>query len=397
MDVLSLSGVDFAYDAEPVLTDVSFGIDQGEFVGVVGPNGSGKSTLLKLADRILKPSGGEVSLMGRPVAEYSRKHLARTVAMVPQEFELDFDFSVREVIEMGRYARRGESRSRFDVDALLERLEISALADRRFPQLSGGEKQMVVLAQSLAQEPDLLLLDEPASHLDVSFQLHIFDTLKRLNTEGMTLLCVLHDLNLALIYCRRSLMLSRGALVADGDTEEVLDPARLESVYGVKAYMHKHAGRTFLTFSPSAVGRLDRRIHLVCGGGTGAFLMRALTDLGFTVTAGVVNAMDTDEVTGRELGLALAAEAAFSEISDRSYRENMDLIEAADLVVMTDVPIGPGNRRNVEAVREALGSGKDVLLIGDSAGKDPEGGLSGIRALPGDDAVVEEVKKRWVG
>jgi iron complex transport system ATP-binding protein len=376
--VIEVRNGSFSYGETPALRNVSFQVARGDFVGIVGPNGSGKSTLLKIVDGILTPQKGESLLLGKPVRSYGRKYLAREVALVPQSFTLDFDFAVHEVVDMGRYARKGLETHGLSTDELLEKLEIDALKDRRFPELSGGEKQMVVLAQALAQEPSLLLLDEPAAHLDVSYQLRLFDWLKKLNNEGLTIVCVLHDLNLALLYFESMLVFSEGKLFASGPTEEVLTPETIEAVYGVHAYLHRHAGRTFLTFSPRSRPTRKEKVHLLCGGGTGAHLMRELVDLGYSVSVGVVNAMDTDEVTARELGLPIAAEAPFTPITDEAYRENMSLVEKADLVLLTDVPLGAGNIRNLDSLREAAVMGKDVWVLDGVAERDFTGLATGI-------------------
>ena len=251
--------------------------------------------------------------------------MAREVALVPQHFDLDFDLAVREVVEMGGYCRGKDAAACGDPEQTLARLGVADLASRRFSELSGGEKQLVVLAQALMQQAPLLLLDEPASALDVSHQLRLFDLLKELNADGLTVLCILHDLNLALHYFDKLLVLSDGEVAAFGPPDEVLRPEVVEAVYGVRAYLHRHAGRTYLTFSPRLRGERRGRVHLVCGGGTGAGMMRELVDAGYEVTAGVLNALDTDEETGRELGLHMAVEAPFSPVGDEAHAENLEL------------------------------------------------------------------------
>jgi iron complex transport system ATP-binding protein len=230
--------------------------------------------------------------------------------------------------------------------------------------------------------------------------LRLFDWLRKLNEEGLTVVCVLHDLNLALLYFESMLMLWEGKLFASGDTETVLSPESIESVYGVRAYVHRHAGRTFLTFSPRARARRRERIHLVCGGGSGAALMRELTDMGFLVSAGVVNAMDTDEVTGRELGLPIAAEAPFTPITDEAFEENMELIAKADVVILTEVPIGTGNFRNIDALAQAWAMGKNVWAVVGVAGRDLTrdavralDAIDGIRYFSGTREIIKELSE----
>ena len=394
-----LRNVDFAYDERPVLRRIDFALEAGDFVGIVGPNGSGKSTLVDLIDGLHQPAAGEVLVRGTPTRAYKRKDMAREVALVPQHFDLDFDLAVREVVEMGAYCRGKDPDVHGDPELTLARLGVAELASRRFSELSGGEKQLVVLAQALMQQAPLLLLDEPASALDVSHQLRLFDLLKELNADGLTVLCILHDLNLALHYFDKLLVLSDGEVAAFGPPDDVLRPEVVEAVYGVRAYLHRHAGRTYLTFSPRLRGERRGRVHLICGGGTGAGMMRELADAGYEVTAGVLNALDTDEETGSELGLHMAVEAPFSPVGEEAHAQNLELIRAADLVVVSAVPVSHGNARNIEAAREALAAGipvwaDDGLRASDFAGA--VGGLSeaGAQFFAGEEALLAAVRER---
>jgi len=363
MALVTLRDVDFAYDERPVLRRISFDLEAGDFVGIVGPNGSGKSTLIDLIDGLQHPGAGEVLINGVPTNRFRRRQMACEVALVPQHFALDFDLSVREVVEMGSYCRGKGAESCGDAELTLARLGIPELAGRRFTELSGGEKQLVVLAQALMQHAKLLLLDEPASALDVSHQLRLFDLLKELNGEGLSVLCILHDLNLAIHYFDKLLVLSDGEVAAYGPPDEVLRPEIVEAVYGVRAYLHRHAGRTYLTFSPRLRPERRGRVHLVCGGGTGAGLMRELVDAGYDVSAGVLNALDTDEETGSELGLSMAVEAPFSPVGDEAHAQNLELMRSADLVMLAAVPVSHGNARNIKAVLEVAAAGTPVWAV----------------------------------
>ena len=397
MALVELNEVGFAYDERPVLRRISFGVEPGDFVGIVGPNGSGKSTLIDLIDGILHPGSGEVLVKGTPTSRYRRRDMAREVALVPQHFDLDFDLSVREVVEMGSYCRAKAGDACTDAGLMLARLEVPDLIDRRFTELSGGEKQLVVLAQALMQQAELLLLDEPASALDVSHQLRLFDLLRSLNADGLTVLCILHDLNLALHYFDKLLVLSEGEVAAFGPPEEVLEPGLLEAVYGVRAYLHHHAGRTYLTFSPRLRGERRGRVHLICGGGTGAGLMRELVDAGYEVSAGVLNALDTDEETGRDLGLQMAVEAPFSPVGDEAHAENLRLAAEADLVILAAVPISHGNVRNLEAARAALAAGTPLWAAEGVRAADLTGAtaqLSGAEFYPDDAAMLAALSAR---
>jgi iron complex transport system ATP-binding protein len=240
----ALRAVSFAYP-EPdggrreVLRGVDLALRPGELVALIGPNGSGKTTLLRLLTGQLRPDAGVAQFEGRSLMEWSRDALARRVAVLPQHLELPAGFRVTELVEMGRapHARslfgstaddeRAVRRALVDADAL-------ELADRHADQLSGGERQRVLVAMALAQEPELLLLDEPTLHLDLAHQVALLSAIRRLRAQrGLTVLAVLHDLNLAAAFAPRVVVLAEGRVAADGPPAEVLSPALVERVFGV--------------------------------------------------------------------------------------------------------------------------------------------------------------------
>ena len=222
----------------------SFHLHVGEFLGVIGPNGSGKSTLIRALTGILSPESGTVELNGQNIAHLSTKEIARTLAVIPQDTTVHFNFTVLEMALMGRtpHLSRLQRASQSDYECALKalrRTDLLPLKDRPVTELSGGERQRAVIARALAQEPEILLLDEPDSHLDIGHQIEIFDLLCELNqTQNLTLLCVSHDLNLAATYCRRLLLMQEGRIVADGSPEAVLTADRIQSLYRVDAAVH---------------------------------------------------------------------------------------------------------------------------------------------------------------
>jgi iron complex transport system ATP-binding protein len=232
----------FAYGRAPVVDEVGLEVAVGEAVGIIGPNGSGKSTLLRLLSGALRPHAGDVRILGRPLSDYSRVELARLVAVVPQETSIEFPFSVTEVVLMGRaphlpgFAFEGDR----DMDvarAAMERTGVLDLADRCIHELSGGERQRVVLARALAQEAQLLLLDEPAAFLDLRHEVEIYDLLRDVQQEGRTIVTVLHDLNLAAMYCDRLALMKHGRIVRLGSPAEVITYAALVDVYETEVYV----------------------------------------------------------------------------------------------------------------------------------------------------------------
>lgn len=239
-------------DAIPplVLERVSLDIPAGSLVGVLGPNGSGKTTLLRLLAGMLRPTSGVVRLEGRDLATVPRAAVARAVAVVPQETHPAFEYSVLEMVLMGRYPHLGPLEIEGPEDLRIARDAMAktgtaALESRRYDTLSGGEKQRVVIASALAQSARVLLLDEPTSSLDLSYQLEVAAVVARLNQEhGTTIVLSTHDLNFAASVCRTMVLLRAGRIVAAGPTAEVLTPAHIRAVYGVDAdvAMHERAG-----------------------------------------------------------------------------------------------------------------------------------------------------------
>ena len=222
-----------------VLRRVELQLRAGELVTLVGTNGSGKTTLLRLLAGVLKPDEGEVRFGGRLLGEWHRAELARRVTVLPQQLELPVGFRVSELVEMGRapHARRLFGATEEDERAVARALadaDALELADRFADELSGGERQRVLVAMALAQEPELLLMDEPTLHLDLAHQVAVLSTIRRLQAQrGMTVLAVLHDLNLAAAFAPRVVVLDGGAVAADGPPDAVLTPALVERTFGV--------------------------------------------------------------------------------------------------------------------------------------------------------------------
>jgi iron complex transport system ATP-binding protein len=241
---LSLESVGYRVEARAILTGVSAAITTGELVAVVGPNGAGKSTLLHLMAGLLHPTEGAVTLDGQDLAQMPRKAVARQVAMLPQQVRADFGFIARDVVRMGRYPYLGRWRPPSPVDEAVVQHAVDAtatapLVERLVTELSGGERQLIFLAQALAQEPRFLLLDEPTANLDVAHQCHILRLLHGLAGQGVGVVAVIHDLGLALRGFQRLLLVHEGRLVADGAPLEVLSVETIQRVFRVQARIHQ--------------------------------------------------------------------------------------------------------------------------------------------------------------
>ncbi|GAB4424044.1 MAG: ABC transporter ATP-binding protein [Chloroflexi bacterium OHK40] len=237
-----------------IVDDVSLKIAPGEVVGLIGPNGSGKSTLLRAVYRMLRPSAGVIRLNDDDVWQLSARESARRTGVVVQETPGDFEFTVAEVVQMGRTPHKGVLASDTQEDArivagALRRVQMAHFADRQFSTLSGGEKQRVLVARALAQQPRFLVLDEPTNHLDIHYQLELLELVRNL---GITTLITLHDLNLAAAYCQRLYLLRAGRIVASGLPAQVLTPERLREVFMVEVIVGQHpaTGALQLAFVP---------------------------------------------------------------------------------------------------------------------------------------------------
>ncbi len=275
--MLRAEQVSFSYDTRPVLDGVDVSVQTGGLVGVLGPNGSGKTTFLKLLAGLLTPASGHITLDDVDITTMDRRTLARRVAVVPQETELAFDYSVLEIVLMGRYPHLQTFELEGPADLAIARRTLAAtgtahLEQRTFRTLSGGEKQRIVMASALAQfegapsTPDrgdpphedtnttrVLLLDEPTSSLDLSFQLATATLIAELNrTYRTTAVVCTHDLNFAAGLCRSLVLLRDGRVVASGPTDEVLTPATIGAVYDVEADVHRHEVTRHLTVVPLA-------------------------------------------------------------------------------------------------------------------------------------------------
>ncbi len=239
-DGFVLENVSFSYGDKPAVSDVSLCLPFGKLYGLVGPNGCGKSTLLDLLIANQKPQTGEVKFQGRPLQEYSRRELACEVALVPQDFGISFAFTVLEVVLMGRhpYIPRFGTPAAADyrsVNEAMDELGINDFKNRYVPELSGGEKQRVVVARALAQDTSVLLLDEATSNLDIQHTLEIFRVCRKRVAEGRTVIAVVHNLNLAAAYCDELVFMKEGAVHSFGPKEEVLTAENIMAVFGVEA------------------------------------------------------------------------------------------------------------------------------------------------------------------
>lgn len=388
MTSLEARDISAGYGGSPVLESVSVTVIAGEFVGLIGPNGCGKSTLLRVLSNVLKPEAGSVRLDGQAISGLTPLERAKRLAFVPQQEPTAFDYTVRDVVLMGRHPYRkrfrGESAEDYEiVYRALADADILHIADRPVTRLSGGEHRRTLLARALAQQTPLLLLDEPTAHLDVTHQVELLSLALRLTRlRGVGVLAALHDLNQAAEFCDRLVLMRGGRVIAEGHPEDVLTAANLRRAYDAETQVGRNAvtGKPMLlTVHPirEAVEQEEApRVHVVCGGGSGAGVMGVLIRRGFRVTAGVLNELDSDQEAARALGIETALESPFSDIGPVARQACADLMARADTILVLPVPIGRGNLANLELAVEAGRAGKKIVLFGDVrfAARDYTGG-----------------------
>lgn len=233
----------FAYNSHEVLSDIELEVSVGEIVGILGPNGSGKTTLLKCINRVLDPQRGSVLIEGKDHKRMTRKQIALEIGVVPQNGGITFPFTVLDIVMMGRSPAlsRFERESEEDmeiVERAMRMTNVTHLAEREIDEVSGGEKQRVIIARALAQRPRILLLDEPTLHLDVNHQLELLDLIAELaRSENLSVIMVSHDLDLAARYCDKLILMKEGRIMAAGTVEKVLTPDNLDRVFGIKGHV----------------------------------------------------------------------------------------------------------------------------------------------------------------
>lgn len=370
---LAIEGVNCFYDSTQILENVCFSVKTGTFLGILGPNGSGKTTLLKSISRVLKPRKGAILLDDTNIYQMKPADVAKNMAVVPQDSAITFSFTALDIVLMGRtpHLTRLQTESAEDLAIAKQAMEYTGtwhLAKRLVTELSGGERQRVIIARALTQQPNILLLDEPTSHLDISNQLEIMDLLKQLCVDKKLLIVgVFHDFNLAARYCDSVILLKNGKIVAAGKSAETLTSANIKDVFGIDVIVNRHPVTDLPYVIPISKPKDQQpktlSVHLVCGAGTGSMLMKILTDSRYNVTAGVLNVLDTDFATAEFLKIPVAAEPPFSSVTEKDQKANLAMIRKASIVVVTSVPFGFGNLQNLEAAVEALKRGTPTYII----------------------------------
>lgn len=365
--IYDIRGLGVTLGGQRILGPLDLQVQRGSFLGILGPNGSGKTTLLRALTGGVGLSAGDILLEGRPLGQYRAGELARLVGVVPQQFSLDFSFTVEEMVAMGRYAQGAPAADREAVAAALEATGMTALAGRLITALSGGERQRALIAQTLAQRTPVLLLDEPLNNLDLNHQLEIMQLLSRLHGEGRTIIVVLHDLNMAAQYCGELVLLDRGRSAARGKPSDILDPKTILEVFKVRVAVHSHGPRPYITpvwsRSPEALQTEERKVHVLAGGGAASELLEELVVRGFAPTVGIVSVFDTDYAIAQRYELNVVSAPPFEAFPPEAVEEFEALADEADVIIVTPVFFGRGNLAPLRTAVRAARAGKRVIVI----------------------------------
>lgn len=367
-----VEGLDFSYENNYILKNINLSIKEGSFVSIVGPNGSGKSTFLKNLSRYLKPQKGIVMLGNDDITKLSQKEISKRLSVVPQNILVEFDYKVKDIVLMGRhpYVKRLKGETPEDIkiaERAMKYTNIMEFSNRNFNELSGGEKQRVILAQALAQQPKVLLMDEPISHLDLQYQVEILDLVKKMTLEeGLTSIAVLHDLNMASAYSDYIVMLKGGEVFCKGEPAEVLTIENIARVFNtnVSISINPATGKTYIyPISTIPKKKRDFAVHIICGGGTGVKLIQELAAAGFTISTGVLNIGDSDWTISKEYELDVAEETPFMAISQEAYDKNLELALSANVLVLLPVYFSKANIRNLKMLIEDRLKDKTIYIV----------------------------------
>lgn len=387
--LLEIENLNFNINGTHILRDIGFEAGKGEFIGLIGPNGAGKTTLLKCINGINR-GVGRIEIDGTSLTSMSSRAVAGKVAMLHQDTSVTFPFSVLDIVMTGRYHQLGRLRAESTEDykiarRYMEYTDTLKFETRPINSLSGGERQRVLFAKVLTQETDLILLDEPSASLDIAHEEQIFKYSAELCQKVKTVIAAVHDLKTAVRFCTRLILMKEGRIIADGAPEAVVTQENLSEAYGVNALVYRNRISGLIDFHIQ--GRADKgrsiKVHVIGGGGSASGVIRQLFENGFIVTAGVFAHGDSDLGCTDVFGIKALVCQPFSEIDNETLKENIELVKAAEITVLCDMPFGYQNMRNLEAAAFA----SKLVIIED--GKPENRDFTGGKAL----SMYNELKK----
>ncbi|MCK5507981.1 MAG: ABC transporter ATP-binding protein, partial [Desulfobacterales bacterium] len=365
LEMIQICDLTVGYDKKSVVSNINQEISKGEFISLLGPNGSGKTTILRTLSRLLSPIKGVVKINGLELDAFKQSELAKTLSVVLTQRINPGLVTTREFVALGRYPHTGflgrlTGQDKLKTDEALKMVNAIGLADRYFGELSDGEKQKIVLARALAQEPEIMILDEPTLHLDLKHKIEVMSILQKFCREkGITVIVSLHDVDIALRVSDKVIMVKNGKIMGWGPPEDVLETETISALYDLdSARFNKHLG-TIEVKSDCRSGS----VYVAAGGGKATGLFRLLAKHGFNISTGIIHENDIDFHVARGVGAEVVAEKPFVAFEMGKYIRAVHIMEKADHIVDTGVPVHELNKLNADVIRHALKLGKKVFTI----------------------------------
>lgn len=362
--VISAKKLDVGYEKKTVISDINIEALRGQIICLLGANGAGKSTILRTLSGILAPINGIVKIDGENISNLKQKDIAKKLSLVLTDSVAPALTTVNELVAMGRTPYTGFMGRLSDedwniVDEALETVGASDLRERYYTQLSDGEKQKVMIARALVQEPELIILDEPTSHLDIKHKIEVIRVLQKLSNEKhITCILSLHDIDLALKGCQTVFLVNNGAIMAQGTPEEIVHSGSIQKLYDISGARYNE-----LLGSVEFIGNKSNDIFITGGNGSGIKLYRALSRNGYGLTSGVLPQNDVDFQIADTICEKVITEKPFEPISIENADKAFELIKSSECVIDSGFPVGSGNRENAELIKRAIDINKPVCSL----------------------------------
>ncbi|WP_292459499.1 ABC transporter ATP-binding protein [Methanothermococcus sp.] len=365
--MLKTENLTVGYKDYVVVEDVNLHIKEREILCIIGPNGAGKSTLLKTIATYLKPKKGVVYLNGQNIHGLTPKKLAKEMAVVLTERVNPGNMTGFDIVAIGRhpYTDLFGRLTEMDKEIIMhaaKSVNAEYLLNKNFFEMSDGERQKIMIARALAQEPNVLILDEPTSFLDAKHKIELILLLRKLATENnLAIIVTLHDIELALRIADKMALIKNHRVIAYGHPEDVMKKEVVNNLYDLdNANYNEMIGYFELKNANSGFGYYNR-IFLVCGAGTGVDVLRFLTKNGYNVVVGILHKNDIDYIVAKTMELEIICEEPYEPISNEKFEKALHELEMSDVVIYTDFPVGQTNILNKKLVEHAINTNKNVI------------------------------------
>ncbi|WP_332955584.1 ABC transporter ATP-binding protein [Clostridioides difficile] len=359
--MLKTNNLSVGYNNKVVISNINVEVKNGEILCLLGSNGAGKTTLLRSLSKLISPIKGEIYLNGVNINCISRKALSKKMALVLTNRLLGDLMTVQDIVNIGRYPYTGffgnlSKKDLIMVDDALESVDALHLKKRYFDELSDGEKQKVLVARALVQEPEIIILDEPTTHLDIKHRLELINILKKLSKEkSISVILSLHEIDIALKSCDKVALIKNNKVIAYGQPEDVVDEDIINSLYELD-----DKNFNSLLGSVEISNKSKNEVFIIGGGGKATPIYRAFTKKGIGLYSGIIHENDIDYEIGRTMGIKMFTESPFEPISDESFNLAIRNLNDSKIIIDTGFSVGETNKRNIDIIKEALKLDKKV-------------------------------------